>query len=203
MKHTALCLVLLLTTLVGCRGWTSSEAPIHLNPNMDTQIKYKPYRESNWFKDGRDMRPKVQGTVARGFLKEDEHFYKARVSGQVATSLPQQIVLDGEFLHKGEMQFNIRCAPCHGQAGEGNGLVGRKLPVPPTPFHTDYMRGQPLGHYFDVITQGIRTMPSYEFVSEENRWAIAAYIQALQLSQKPDGEWLHTKSLNIPVEKSK
>ncbi|MDA0712461.1 MAG: cytochrome c [bacterium] len=179
--------ILLLLVIIGCRGQTSNETPFHYNPNMDTQIKYKPYRASDFFADKRDMRPLVEGVVARGYLKEDDHFYRGVVDGKLVTKLPDQIHVDRKFLERGQERFNIYCAPCHSQVGDGGGMVGVKLPIRPTTFYSDYMYKQPIGHFFQVITDGIRTMPAYSFqVPENDRWAIAAYIRALQLSQNPE-----------------
>ncbi len=148
----------------GCRGWTSTEPPIHPNPNMDTQIKYKPYRESEFFEDKRDMRPRVEGTIARGDLAS-----KA------------QPKMTHALMKRGQERYNIYCAPCHSKVGDGGGMVGVKLPIKPTTFHSDFMRAQTLQHFVDVMTDGIRTMPSYRHqVPMEDRWAIAFYIRALQ-----------------------
>lgn len=183
-------------SLSGCRGWTSEEPPVHVNPNMDTQIKLKPYRESDYFADKRAMRPNVEGAVARGQLKSDDLFYRGMVNGKPSTQLPPQIELTHETLERGRDRFNIYCAPCHAASGYGNGLVGRRMGVKPTTFHSDYMHEQPIGHFFDVITNGIRTMPSYrDKLSEADRWKIAAYIRALQVSQDADGKWITKNAL--------
>lgn len=157
-------LILLILSVSGCRGWTSTEPPIHPNLNMDTQIKYKPYRESEFFSDKRDMRPRVEGTIARGDLASKG-----------------QPVITHKMMQRGRERFDIYCAICHSAYGDGNGMVGRKLPIKPTTFHSDFMRAQSLQHFVDVITDGIRTMPSYKHqIPMEDRWAIAAYIRALQ-----------------------
>lgn len=188
-----LCLMLLVPCIVwqGCRGYSSDKPPIHVNPNMDTQEKGKPYRESDFFEDGTYMRKPIPGTVARGQLKEDEHFYFGKVSGEPAKSFPSQLVIDEKFIHRGQQVFNRACAACHSQVGDGGGLVGKRLLVPPTSLHSDYMYGMPPGHYFDVISNGIRTMQSYKhMLSEHDRWATVAYIRSLQMSQDMDGEWI-------------
>lgn len=188
------CIFLLATLLIGnfgCRGYSSEQPPIHLNPNMDTQEKGKPYRESDFFEDGHYMRMPIEGTIARGQLKEDEHFYFGKVNGEIAKSFPSQLVMDEAFLKRGQRVFNNVCAACHAPEGSGNSLVGRRLLVKPTSLHSEYMYGLPPGHYFDVITNGIRTMASYKhMISEKDRWAIVAYIRSLQMSQDMDGEWI-------------
>ena len=157
-------LLAMMIWMTGCRGWTSTEPPIHPNPNMDTQIKYKPYRESEFFADKRDMRPRVEGTIARGDF-----------SGKTQPKLTHAL------MRRGQEQYNVYCSPCHSRLGDGNGMVGVKWPVKPTTFHSDYMRSQTLQHFVDVMTDGIRTMPSYKHqVPMEDRWAIAFYIRALQ-----------------------
>jgi mono/diheme cytochrome c family protein len=154
---------------------------------MDIQLKYKPYRESDFFADKRDMRPPVEGTVARGQLKEDDHYYRGMIDGKPAHSFPSSVVVNKKLLERGQNRYNIYCRSCHDGTGSGNGMVGRRMQIKPTTFHSDYMYAQPVGHFFDVITNGIRTMPSYRHqVPEADRWAIAAYIRALQLNQDPN-----------------
>lgn len=183
---TRLLMTLLILAIANCRGWTSEDPPIHPNPNMDTQIKYKPYRESDFFTDKRDMRPPVEGTVSRGNLKADDHYYRGMVNGKPALRFPSLVVVNKTLLERGHNRFNIYCASCHGRAGGGDGMVGRRMQIKPTTFHSDYMYAQPVGHFFDVMTNGIRTMPSYKHqVPEADRWAIAAYIRALQLNENP------------------
>ena len=171
----------------GCRGWSSSKPPVHVNPNMDTQPKGKPYGESSWFEDKRIMRPLPQGVVPRGKLHEDEHLYRGLVAGKPAATFPPALVINKAFVQRGQQRFNMMCASCHSAVGDGNGLVGVRLPVRPTSLHTDYARDLSVGHLFNVITNGIRTMPAQsDKVAPVDRWAIAAYIKALQLSQAPE-----------------
>lgn len=185
----ALCFILMgcIVQLMGCRGWTTENPPIHPNPNMDVQPKYKPYRTSDWFLDKRSMRMPVEGTIARGELKLDTHLYEGKNGGQWVDSLPRSIVLNRKSMKQGQTAFNIHCAACHGQTGAGNGLVGKRMVVAPTSLHSDYLYAQPLGHFYDVISNGIRTMPSYRHqISVEDRWLIVAYIRALQWSQNEE-----------------
>lgn len=176
---------------LGCRGYTSREPPIHLNPNMDIQDKGKAYRASNFFEDGVYMRDQVLGTIARGSLQLDEHFYEGSVDGKPAQSFPKGITLDETFVARGQQMYNRFCAACHSHIGDGEGLVGRRLMVRPTSFHSEIMYNQPPGHFFDAITKGIRTMPDYENMIEPyDRWAIVAYVRSLQMSQDMDGAWI-------------
>jgi cytochrome c553 len=188
------CFVLLLLGLAitqGCRGYTTQNPPIRLNRNMYTQQKGKAYRESDFFEDGQYMRMPIEGTLARGQLKEDEHFYFGKVNGEFARSFPSDFIMDDPFLKRGQLVFNRVCAACHAAIGDGNGLVGRRLLVQPTSLHSDYMYGLPPGYYFNVISNGVRTMQGYKhMLVEKDRWAIVAYIRSLQMSQDVDGSWI-------------
>ena len=127
-------------------------------------------------------RPIVPHTVARGQLQEDEAFYTGKLGTNLVTALPMPVTR--ELLERGRERFEIYCSVCHGRTGEGNGMiVQRGFPVPPS-YHIDRLREAPIGHFFDVMTQGYGIMYSYvERVKPEDRWAIAAYIRALQLSR--------------------
>lgn len=126
-------------------------------------------------------RPLVAHTVARGHLDEDEAFYTGKIGTNLVTTFP--IPITREVLERGRERFEIYCSVCHGRTGEGNGMImQRGFPAPPS-YHIDRLRQAPVGHFFDVITQGYGIMYSYaERVEPADRWAIAAYIRALQLS---------------------
>jgi mono/diheme cytochrome c family protein len=180
-------LALSLATLwiLGCRGYTSPESPVHLNPNMDIQEKGKAYKTSDFFADGQYMRQAIAGTVARGHLKDTQ------VNNQLSMSLPKNLVIDEAFMQRGQQLFNRTCAACHGQVGDGDGLVGRRLLVKPTSLHSDYMYGLKPSHYFQVIQNGIRTMQPYGYmINEHDTWAIVTYVRALQMSQDINGLWI-------------
>jgi mono/diheme cytochrome c family protein len=197
MRYALLLLSALLPCFVfsGCRGWTTERPPVHVNPNMDTQIKYKPYRESEFFEDKRDMRPSVEGTVARGKLKADDHFYRGMVNGELATSLPAQVELTHATLERGRERFGIYCAPCHAASGSGDGMVGRKIPAMPS-LHSDKLHNIPIGYFFFVQTNGFGRMRPYkDKLTEEDRWAVAAYVRALQVSQDAEGAWITKAAL--------
>jgi hypothetical protein len=175
----------------GCRGYTTQSPPIHLNPNMDTQKKGRPYRASDFFNDGQYMRVPVVGTIPRGHLKEDEHFHQGKEHREVAKSFPVDLAMDEEFIKRGQIIFNRTCAVCHGMIGDGSGLVGKRLLVKPTSLHSEYMYGLPPGHFFEVISDGIRTMKGYKhMLSPTDRWATVAFIRSLQISQDMDGDWI-------------
>jgi mono/diheme cytochrome c family protein len=150
--------------------------------DMYDQPRYEPLERSDFFRDGRSSRPLVPGTVPYGSAPRDEVLHTGRAGGQLASELP--VPLSEGLLERGRERFDIYCSMCHGRTGEGNGMiVERGYRQPPT-FHSDRLRGVPIGHFFDVMTNGFGAMPSYApQVPVEDRWAIAAYIRALQLSQ--------------------
>jgi len=150
--------------------------------DMHTQPKYKPLAPTDFFGDGRSARPVVEGTVARGQLHLDEHLYTGKVNGQLATTFPFPITR--QDLERGRQRFNIYCAPCHDATGTGRGMIVMRGFPQPTSFHIDRIRDAPVGHYFDIITNGLGNMYGYgSRVAPEDRWRIIAYVRALQLSQ--------------------
>src|SRR5690606_30779942 len=153
---------------------------------MREQPRYDPLEESDFFPDRMASRPLVPGTIARGQLILDNHLLTGQVNGQPATEFPKAIAEQDprEVLKRGQELYNIFCAPCHDRIGNGHGMVPRRgFPHPPS-FHTDRLRQAPVGHLFDVPTNGFGRMPSYrDRTSPEDRWAIVAYIRALQFSQ--------------------
>jgi mono/diheme cytochrome c family protein len=182
----ALVFVALLAT--GCRGWTSESPPVHLNPNMDTQEKLKAYRANDFFADGRAMRPIPEGTVARGHLDDDPHFFQGLSGGASATSLPAGFTADEATLRRGRERYDIYCAPCHDRAGDGQGTVAARLGVKPPTFHDARVKDLPIGGIFQAITKGVNApnMPSYAVqIDARDRWAIAAYVRVLQKARDP------------------
>jgi mono/diheme cytochrome c family protein len=135
-----------------------------------------------FFADGLSARPLIANTVARGQLREDRHLYEGVVDGQPADTFPMEVT--PAVMQRGQERFNVFCSPCHGQTGEGNGMVvQRGFRQPPT-YHQDRLRDAPVGYFFDVMTRGFGAMPDYASqVPVADRWAIAAYIRALQLSR--------------------
>jgi mono/diheme cytochrome c family protein len=150
---------------------------------MALQPYERPYRPSEVFADGSSARPLPPDTVARGHLAEDSVLFTGKdANGQDATEFPFPITR--EVLDRGRSRFDIYCVPCHGYAGDGDGLVVQRGFTPPPSYHSDRLRQAPVGHFFDVVTNGFGSMPSYATqVSVTDRWAIIAYIRALQLSQ--------------------
>lgn len=172
----------MLVLLMGCQGVISRSPPVHLNPNMDQQSRYNAQDANGFFADGRAMRPLVPGTIARGTLKEDEVYYTGMKDATYVHQLPMPIT--SKLLKRGQERYAIHCAVCHDGAGTGRGIVVQRGMIPPPSFHTDRVRQMPVGQYFEVITHGVRTMPSYgKYISVEDRWALSAYIRALQMGQ--------------------
>ena len=164
--------VLLLIGTAGCE----------LRQAMYDQEKYEPLEASAFFADGMSFRSQVDGTVAQGQLRLDEHFYQGKIQGQLAATLPMAV--DRQLLERGRERFNIFCSPCHDKTGSGNGMiVQRGLKQPPS-YHQERLREVPVGHFFDVMTNGFGVMYSYASrIPVADRWAIVAYIKVLQLSQ--------------------
>lgn len=164
---------------VGCQGTTDIE---RLRQEMYNQSKYQPLEKSTFFADGRASRPWIQGTVARGQLRTDAHLYTGKVNGEFAATFPFEVTAD--VLNRGEERYNIFCAPCHGDVGDGRGMVVRRGMKQPPSYHIDRLRNETPGYFFDVMTNGFGVMYSYASrIKPEDRWAIVAYIRALQLSQ--------------------
>jgi mono/diheme cytochrome c family protein len=149
---------------------------------MVDQQHLKPLAEETFFKNDAGSRVPPAHTVARGQLRADEQFYTGKIDNQLAATFPMPVTR--ELLSRGQQRFDIYCAVCHSRTGDGNGMiVQRGFPQPPS-LHEQRLRDAPPGHFFDVITNGYGVMYPYASrVSPEDRWAIAAYIRALQLSQ--------------------
>lgn len=149
---------------------------------MADQPRYEPLRRSHFFDDGSSARMPVPDTVARGHLKADEAFYTGKAKGALVGTLP--FPLTREVLQRGEERFDVFCAPCHDRTGSGDGVIVQRGFRRPPSYHIDRLRQAPIGHFFDVMTHGFGSMPDYaDQVPPRDRWAIAAYIRALQLSR--------------------
>jgi len=169
---------------------TTSELP-RIQPirDMAKQPKYKTQSANPLFADGRAMRPAVEGTVARGELHEDAAFWTGRSTDGWVTAFP--VPVTAQLLRRGQERYDVYCAPCHGLAGYGDGPVAKRADAlqegtwtPPSSYHTDLVRSRPAGHLFNTISNGIRNMPGYAAqIPAADRWAIVAYVRALQRSQ--------------------
>jgi mono/diheme cytochrome c family protein len=150
---------------------------------MAVQPTYRPFRPSDFFADGTSARPIPGDTVARGHLADDTLLFTGKdSSGQDTTEFPYVITRD--VLQRGRDRYAIFCVPCHGPTGEGDGIVVQRGFNAPPSYNTDRLRQAPVGHFFDVISNGYGAMPPYaDQVPVDDRWAIIAYIRALQLSQ--------------------
>jgi mono/diheme cytochrome c family protein len=161
--------------------------------DMHDQPKYIPLRQSPFFGDDRSARPLVAGTVARGHLREDSLLDTGKVNGADATAFP--FAIDARVMARGRERFDIFCSPCHGRTGQGDGMVVRRGFRRPPTFNQDPLRDAPPGHLFDVITNGFGAMPDYAVqIRPEDRWAIVAYVRALQLSE-------HATIAEVPPER--
>jgi mono/diheme cytochrome c family protein len=173
-KHSSRLLALgsaaALLVIAGCRQ------------DMQDQPKMIPQRGSSMFANHRSARLQVPGTVARGQLYEDQYFYTGLIDGKEQNAMPYPVTL--EVLERGQERFNIYCTPCHSRVGNGDGMIVERGYKPAGNYHDPKRLAQPLSHYFYVMTHGYGAMPDYSAqITPIDRWAIAAYIRALQLSQ--------------------
>ncbi|MEM8488619.1 MAG: cytochrome c [Bacteroidota bacterium] len=182
----------------------SDDSPIHINPNMDRQPKFIGQQKNTFFENQMSMRPPVAGTVARGFLNEDEMFFRGiNAKGEPVTTMPIPVTRD--VLLRGQERYNIYCVVCHGAAGDGKGIVmvgndgnGYGYVVPAPNYHTERFLEMPDGQYFDVISHGTPTGTMSGYATQipvADRWAIVAYIRALQRSQNAAGSDLPQSEL--------
>ncbi len=177
--------------------------------DMQDQPRYKTYKKSDFFADGRASRDLPEGTVSRGNLREDKAFYTGKIDNPnpnaqvqsttdatgntLVSSFPNDVAkipvpVTKELLDRGEERYNIYCIVCHGPVGSGDGMIVRRGYPKPSTYHDDRLRNAPDGHFFDVITNGWGKMNSYAHqIPVADRWAIVAYIRALQVSQNPNG----------------
>jgi mono/diheme cytochrome c family protein len=193
-----------LAFLVGCQGNRSELPPVHLVHNMDFQQRFDAQEVNNFFKDvdcaaannphtceGRAARMPVPGTVPVGFLKDDDELHRGRgPDKRLIDRLPAAIKLSTELMARGEERYNIYCQPCHDYTGGGQGIVtmrGGGFSVAPKNLNDPQLRAMPLGYFFDVITNGKGTMQSYApQIAVADRWAIAAWVRALQVARTPE-----------------
>jgi hypothetical protein len=169
-RSAALPLVALAALMAGCRA------------DMQDTPKAKTFRASRFYDDRMTARPLVAGTVPATGLANDELLYNGTIDGRLSTVFPFPITR--AVLARGQERFDIFCSPCHGRLGDGNGMIVRRGFRRPPSYHIDRLRKAPVGHFYDVITHGFGSMYDYaERVPPRDRWAIIAYIRALQFSQ--------------------
>ncbi|MBN2328841.1 MAG: cytochrome c, partial [Candidatus Omnitrophica bacterium] len=189
-----LCIVIVLAAapfviIAKMRVTRSDSTRIHLIPDMDSQPKFKAQSQNLLFADKRAMRPRIPGTAARGEWYANPIIHDGTVSGEWALRIPGKIT--PELIQEGRKHYDVYCAPCHGLAGFGEGVIAQRAErleegtwTPPTSLHSETVLQRPAGHVFNTITNGIRNMPAYgQQIRPEDRWAIVAYIKALQRSQ--------------------
>jgi len=161
---------LLFVLLLGCRQ------------KMANQPRYDPLEPSDFFADGMSARPRIAGTVARGEANLDPYFETGKSGGQDGDGFPFAVTAD--VMNRGHERFDIYCSECHGRLGDGNGMIPARGYRRPPSFHTQTLRAAKTGHFFDVMTNGFGAMPAYRtMIPPSDRWAIVAYIRALQTSQ--------------------
>lgn len=175
-------LLLLVMLLSACRGKPFEEPPRFVQPNMHYQEKFTYQSENRFFEDGRADRLPVEGTIARGRLAVDVALHEGRdENGNFVTEIPLDV--SRSFLMRGGERYYIYCTPCHGNAGDGMGIISQHGLIAPS-FHTERIREMPYGEIYSAIYNGINTMGSYRHqLDVEDRWAVVAYVRALQLSQ--------------------
>ena len=151
--------------------------------DMHDAPRYDPLERSAFFADGQASRSLVPNTVARGQLREDRHLYEGVVDGRPAETFPMPVT--EAVVARGQERFNVFCAPCHGRTGEGNGMIVQRGFRQPPSYHEERLRNAPVGYFFDVMTHGFGAMQDYASqLPVADRWAVAAYMRALQLSQR-------------------
>lgn len=185
-----------LAVIYAGREMPNSTPRVSIIPDMDSQQKFKAQQANMLFADTRADRQPVFGTVARGELNLDTHFYEGKINGKFAASIPGAIPIDQTSLARGHERYDIYCAPCHGFSGYGNGMIavradelavsdpGNMAWTPPKSLHDPVLLTRPDGYLFNVITHGVRSMGPYASqISVEDRWKIVLYMRTLQKSQ--------------------
>lgn len=182
-----------------CRGQISEKPPIHPNMNMDQQPRKEAQEVNEFFADKRSMRQPVEGTIARGLLKSDVAYYEGtNENGNWVADIPVKVTK--ELLYRGQDRYDVYCSVCHGGTGAGDGIImtGNYGYVPAPTYHQDRLREAPDGELYSAIYNGVRTMPSYATqIKVEDRWAIVAYIRALQASQNATEDQLAQYDVDI------
>lgn len=185
VKYLKLLAIALVGFLFGCRGQTMETTPVHVVWNMDEQRRFGPFEKNEFFADNRAMRRPVKGTIHRGGLENNSELYQG-ITEDSSWVKEIPIEVTERVLKRGQVKYNIFCTPCHGITGEGNGVIitGGYGFVPPPSYHSKRLRNMPPGQIYSAITNGVRTMFSYaNQIPVKDRWAIVAYIQALQKSR--------------------
>lgn len=188
MRYIYLILFFVVVATVGAlgfRGSISTRPPLEVFPDMDRQSKFQPQAASSFFADGMTDRPIPAGTVARDMIVGDDHFVLGRDdNGEFAKTFPDNVSIDNQLFDRGRERYEIYCAPCHGLSADGKGIVTQYGWGLPANLHSDLIRNQPHGEIYNTITNGKNTMyPLGDKIDPADRWAIVAYVRALQRSQ--------------------
>jgi len=197
MRHVylvTLFVCVLLVSILGFRGTTFTLPPLDVFPewgfpSMEHQPKFRPQSESAFFADGRADRTPPAHTVARGLLREDDHLYRGKdAAGAFATSFPASLTVDRDFMKRGQERYQVYCTPCHSATGDGNGITKRYGMGATPSYHDPRLRAMPDGEIYNTITAGKNTMLPYaDKIAPEDRWAVVAYVRALQRAQQGTG----------------
>lgn len=192
-------LLLLSLLLMSCRGQLSEKPPISPQQNMMFQDRFNAQENNEFYANNMSMRPPVEGTVSRGNLRLNSVLYEGRdENGNFITEIPLEV--DRSFLYRGKERYDIYCTPCHGKTGDGQGIImtGQYGYVPAPSYHRQASYDMPDGQFYSAIAEGIRSMPAYNTqIKVEDRWAIVAYIRALQRSQNVPREALEEYDVDI------
>jgi len=178
-----------LALIMRARVTTSTKPRIHVVPDMDNQPKFKPQSRNPMFADRRAMRPPVAGAVAYGETLGEPALTNGKIGENWVENIPVEV--DRGLLQRGHERYDVYCSPCHGLAGFGDGMVAKRADelqegtwTPPASFHTALLRERSVGQLFNTISNGVRNMPAYgPQIPIQDRWAIVAYVRALQRSQ--------------------
>ena len=173
--------------------------------DMHNQPKFYPQRGTEFYADGRSVRPQVENTVARNQLRRDSYYFSGFDGGKEGDGMPFPVT--EAVIHRGQESYNVFCTPCHSRVGNGAGMIVQRGYAQAGNFHTARLRAMPLGHFFNVITNGYGAMPDYAAqLTPEERWAVVAYVRALQLSQQATeadvAEGGHVETLDAIAEQS-
>ena len=185
--------------LMSCRGQLSEKPPISPQQNMQFQDRFNAQEKNEFFANNMSMRPPVEGTIARGELRQNSVLYEGRdENGEFVTEIPFEVTRS--FLYRGKERYDIFCTPCHGAIGDGQGIImtGQYGYVPAPSYHRQASYDMPDGQFYSAITEGIRSMPAYNTqIKVEDRWAIVAYIRALQQSQNVPREEIEEYDIDL------
>jgi mono/diheme cytochrome c family protein len=158
-----------------------------MRKKMYDQPKFESLEKTDFFGDARSARPTIEGTVPRGHLNDNEPYHTGKKDGAYLSDLPKEIKLTPALLDRGQERYEIYCSVCHGFSGYGDGMVVQRGYKQPSSYHSERLLGMDIGYFYEVMTKGYGVMSSYSYqVTPEDRWAIAAYIRTLQVSQRAD-----------------